>query len=48
MLSKVYSAGLFGIDGYEVTVECSARKGIPSFELVGVPDTAVKEAKDRV
>ncbi len=48
MLSKVYSAGLFGIDGYEVTVECSARNAIPAFELVGVPDTAVKEAKERV
>ena len=48
MLSKVYSAGLVGIEGYEVTVECSTRRGIPTFELVGVPDTAVKEAKDRV
>ena len=48
MLSKVYSAGLLGIDGYEVTVECSARNAVPSFELVGVPDTAVKEAKERV
>ncbi len=48
MLSKVYSSGLFGIEGFEVTVECSAWDRIPHFELVGLPDTAVKEAKNRV
>ncbi len=48
MLSTVYSAGLFGIDGYIVTVECNAQSRIPGFELVGLPDAAVKEAKERV
>ena len=48
MLSKIYSSGVFGIDGYEVTVECSAWDRVPRFELVGLPDTAVKEAKNRV
>lgn len=48
MLSKCYSAGLLGIDGYLVTVECSAWDRIPAFELVGLPDAAVKEAKNRV
>ena len=48
MLSTVYSAGLFGIDGYIVTVECNAQNRIPDFELVGLPDLAVKEAKERV
>ncbi len=48
MLSTVYSAGLFGIDGYIVTVECNAQNRIPAFELVGLPDLAVKEAKERV
>ena len=48
MLSTVYSAGLFGIDGYIVTVECNAQSRIPGFELVGLPDLAVKEAKERV
>ena len=48
MLSTVYSAGLFGIDGYIVTVECNAQSRIPEFELVGLPDLAVKEAKERV
>ncbi len=48
MLSKVYSSGVFGIDGYEVTVECSAWDRIPRFDLVGLPDAAVKEAKNRV
>ena len=48
MLSTVYSAGLFGIDGFPVTVEVDARQNLPSFELVGLPDMAVKEAKERV
>jgi len=48
MLSKIYSSGVFGIDGFEVTVECSAWDRLPKFELVGLPDTAVKEAKNRV
>ncbi len=48
MLSTVYSAGLYGIDGYIVTVECNAQSRIPGFELVGLPDLAVKEAKERV
>ncbi len=48
MLSTVYSAGLYGIDGYIVTVECNAQSRMPCFELVGLPDLAVKEAKERV
>ena len=48
MLSKIYSSGVLGIEGFEVTVECSAWDRIPRFELVGLPDAAVKEAKNRV
>jgi magnesium chelatase family protein len=48
MYSQIYSAALIGIDGFIVTVECSARNKLPSFDLVGLPDAAVKEAKDRV
>lgn len=48
MLSKVYTTSVMGIDGFEVTVECSAWDRVPHFDLVGLPDTAVKEAKNRV
>ena len=48
MLSKVYSAGLFGIDGFIVSVEVNGYPSLPHFELVGLPDLAVKEAKERV
>ncbi len=48
MLSSVFTAGIFGIDGYIVTVESDAQPRLPSFELVGLPDMAVKEAKERV
>ncbi len=48
MLATVYSAGLFGIDGFLVTVEADGQPRLPEFELVGLPDAAVKEAKERV
>ena len=48
MVSKVRSLGLQGIGGYEVSVECFLSNGLPNFEVVGLPDAAVKEARDRV
>ena len=48
MLSKVKSFGLMGIDGYVVVVETDISSGIPSFDMVGLGDTAVKESKERV
>lgn len=48
MLSKVVTAGLSGIDGYGVTVELDVCPGMPAFDIVGLPDTAVKEARERV
>ena len=41
MLSRIYSSGIFGIEGFEVAVECSAWDRIPRFDLVGLPDAAV-------
>ena len=48
MLSRIYSAGLQGIDGYIVTVECDAQKRVPAIEIVGLPDKAIKESKERI
>lgn len=48
MISLVQSMGLSGVDGYPVTVECFITNGLPAFEIVGLPDTAVKEARERV
>ena len=48
MFSKIYSFGVLGIDGYVVTVETHISGGMPAFEIVGLPDNAVKEAKERV
>lgn len=48
MLSAAYSAGLCGIEGFPVTVECNQREKLEGFELVGLPDLAVREAKERV
>lgn len=48
MLSKVKSYGLIGIDGYLVDVEVDINSGLPSFDTVGLPDSAIKESKERV
>ena len=48
LLCSAYSAGLCGIDGFPVTVECNQKSNLKGFELVGLPDLAVKEAKERV
>lgn len=46
--AKVSSVNLTGINGYEIIVEADVRRGLPKFEIVGLPDAAVKEAKERV
>ena len=48
MFSRISSLGLSGIDGYEVSVECYITNGLPTFDIVGLPDAAVKEARERV
>ncbi|HHX17839.1 MAG TPA: YifB family Mg chelatase-like AAA ATPase [Clostridium sp.] len=48
MLSKIKSLALMGIDGYVVLVETDISNGLPSFDMVGLGDTAVKESKERV
>lgn len=48
MLAKVKSYALCGLNGFLVDVEVDVSKGIPSFDIVGLPDTAVKESKERV
>lgn len=48
MISRVDSLGLNGISGYPVCVECFITNGLPAFEIVGLPDAAVKEARERV
>ena len=48
MVVSIDSLGLHGIDGYGVRVECDLAGGLPAFEIVGLPDAAVKEAKERV
>jgi magnesium chelatase family protein len=48
MLAHVFSAALHGIDGYPVTVEVDFRPGLPAFSIVGLPDAAVRESRERV
>ena len=48
MLSTIRSLGVNGIGGYGVTVEVYISNGLPAFDVVGLPDTAVKEARERV
>ncbi len=48
MYARVTSLGLYGLDGYAVTVEADTSNGLPSFSIVGLPDAAVSESRDRV
>ncbi|MGB2578534.1 magnesium chelatase family protein [Elusimicrobium simillimum] len=48
MLSKVLTAGVRGVEGYGIEVEVDIASGMPTMAVVGLPDTEVKEAKDRV
>jgi magnesium chelatase family protein len=48
MYKKVMSAALLGINGYMVHVEVDISEGFPRFDLVGLPDSAVKESIERV
>jgi len=48
MLAKVYSAAVHGIEAYPVEVEVNTGRGESNIVIVGLPDTAVKESRDRV
>lgn len=48
MTARVQSYALAGLEGVPVTVEADISKGMPSYEIVGLPDAAVKESKERV
>ena len=48
MYSKIISCGLLGIDGYLVEIETDISSGIPAFDIVGLGDTAIREARERV
>lgn len=48
MVVTVRSLGISGITGYEVSAECFLSGGLPAFDIVGLPDAAVREARERV
>jgi len=48
MIAQLNSTALLGIDGYIVDVEIDISSGLPAFDIVGLPDTAVKESKERI
>ena len=48
MLAKIYSAAVYGVDAYEVEIEVNGAGGDPVIVIVGLPDAAVKESRDRV
>ena len=48
MLSRVFSMGIFGMEAFPVEVETDLSRGLPAFEIVGLPDAAVRESRDRV
>lgn len=48
MIAKIYSSCVLGIEAYEVTAEVDIGTGLPGFNIVGLPDIAIKESRDRI
>lgn len=48
MVNRCFSMGIFGMEAFTTELEIDISSGLPAFELVGLPDTAVKESRDRV
>src|SRR6267143_1960379 len=48
MLAKIYSAAVYGVEAYEIEIEVNGAGGDPNIVIVGLPDAAVKESRDRV
>ncbi len=48
MLSKITSGAVLGVEGYVVDVEVDISDGLPAFDIVGLPDSSVKESRERV
>ena len=48
MFSRIKSIGIFGIDSYMIEIEADVSGGLPAFDIVGLPDVAVKESRDRI
>ena len=48
MLANVHSGAVYGVDAYAVEIEVNSGHGDPQTVIVGLPDAAVKESKDRV
>ncbi len=48
MVNTVYTVAMWGIDGFEVSVECNFERGLPEISVIGLPDASVKEATDRI
>lgn len=48
MVVRCSSMGLTGLESYEILIEADLAPGLPAFDIVGLPDTAVKESRDRV
>ena len=48
MLARVYSCAVIGLEGVIVEVEVDTSDGLPSIAIVGLPDTAIQESRERV
>lgn len=48
MIARLFSMGLCGLEAFTVEVEADLAKGVPCFDIVGLPGTAVKESRERV
>ena len=48
MIAKTYSFTVVGLESYAIEIEVDVANGLPAINLVGLPDTAIKESRERV
>ena len=48
MFAQVHSFGLLGLDAYPISIEVDVTGGLPGVSIVGLPDNAVKESRERI
>jgi len=48
MLTKVNSVTLLGLEGYKIEIQVDVSNNLPKWEIVGLPDTSIRESKERV
>jgi magnesium chelatase family protein len=48
MINYIHTYASLGLEGYQITIEADSSKSLPAIDIIGLPDAAVKESKERI